>query len=531
MRLKIETARGRARLLRELIRAAFVCVALAGLPQLALAAVTVSAAGEGQGKSITLHEAAGANAAINGRTLTITFAKPFDGSLDKVADALNGMGSFVRLSADQKTLRVNLLKDMQVTSEGAGNDVVLHLTPGTAPNPAATASASATPQSNSVNLGDDGAPEPIVPQVDQPDLVVSEGPDYTRLRFEFPLKTSYTASLAEGQLSLAFKSDKPVRLSQLRVDPPPRVRSATGKLADGTFTATIGVKPGVSLRQSTEANMIMIDLVDPPKPVASADAHPPADDNDKTDVKTAEANAPAAAPEPPAVADAKPAETKAVAVTPPANGAVPASSGAAAPMQGAQAGTAQAQPAKPPAGQGETGATSPLPDTVDSMLKVKDVDVSMLDARLKDPNAGNPPPTADDAEDPADTSVAGGDADVAPPPPAKFTVTVSFGNDANRVRFPWGSAVPTAVIRRGERLWIAFGAKGDIDLSPLNALSDKGVLSYGIFPADGATVVGLQLDDHILGNRHSRRYRLDDCARRHDSLNRAGHSAQCAARR
>jgi hypothetical protein len=453
--------------------------------------VTFSAQVTGDSKDLFFkwELAVDAAAKIDGRTLTIGFSRPFDADLAEIADRISGYGRFVRLSPDRKSLSINLVRDLRVAAERTPAGWTVHLTPGDAPLPSAQAASTApapppptpaapvTPDAAAAKPDAHGESKPdagavaqanTTPSIAEPQLTVSEGQDYTRLTFEWPTPVDYSAELVEGELTLRFKSQQEVRLSDLRVTPPKRVRAAAGAIENGEFTAHIKVEPGVSLRHAKDDQYIIIDLVGPP------------DASEASSEGKAKPNAPSGetgATAPPAVPiliamAAKPGFV----ATPPTS----AASGEASTAP--HAGSEKPKP---------TGA----PDTIKSVLDFNDIDLSVLDQRLKGghPEAQETPvaPEMASTPDPEPLSVA-----VAPS--SSFAMSVALESRTIKLGFPWGEPVPAAVVRRGDRLWIAFAREGEIDVSMVERVRAEGVLRAQSYLVKGATVIGLQLADHLL---------------------------------
>jgi hypothetical protein len=438
--------------------------------------VEVSASDAGTGKDLVFKwpSAVEASANVEGRVLTISFARAFDLDLGHVADVVAGAGRFVRLSSDRKTLSIGLERDLGVAAERSPTGWVFHLTPADAPAQASQAVPAAVPATAPAKpaAATPAKPEPVKlatkspakpepkpdapPTLAAPELTISQGEGYSRLSFEWPRPTDYTADLVEGELTLRFKSNQEVRLSDLRVNPPKWVRAAEGAVENGNFTVHIKVAPGVSLRHAKDANYIIVDLVGP-----AGLAGTPTDGAGTQPVAAGET----ASTHPGAVTAAAPHEPAAAlppAASPPA---------AAAPVD-----------AKVPAKSG-------APDTIKSLLDFNEIDVSSLDDRLK----GKPVEAA------ADTSV--GELEplsVAVAPHSSLTMTVAVEGRTIKLGFPWGEAVPAAAVRRGDRLWLAFARESEIDVSAMERVRAQGVLGADVFAAKGATLIGLKLADHLL---------------------------------
>jgi hypothetical protein len=471
-------------------------------------AVSAQVAGDSKDLLFKWELAVDVAAKIDGRTLTIGFSRPFDADLAEIADLIAGYGRFVRLSADHKSLSINLVRDLRVAAERTPAGWTVHLTPSDAPLPSAQAAATepallpttpaapvepdaaaafaagkksedaATPPAKpgaqgvpktETDAGANAIAQPnTTPSIAEPQLTVSEGQDYTRLTFEWPTPVDYSAELVEGELTLRFKSGQEVRLSDLRVTPPKRVRGAVGAIENGEFTAHLKTEPGVSLRHAKEDHYIFIDLVGPP------------DESEPSSEGKAKANAPSGE----TGATAPPAVPILIAIA-----ARPALATTHPPI--ATSGEA------PPASQAPSEKPKPTgaPDTIKSVLDINDIDLSVLDQRLKGGHAeAEETPVAPETvatPDPEPLSVA-----VAPS--SSFAMSVALESRTIKLGFPWGEPVPAAVVRRGDRLWIAFAREGEIDVSMVERVRAEGVLGAKSYPAKGATVIGLQLADHLL---------------------------------
>lgn len=459
-----------------------------------------------------------ATANVAGRTLVISFARPFEADLAKVADEVAPFGRFVRLSADRKTLSIGLTRDFTASATKTQTGWSVKLTPGsatsapvaqgkpaegTAEKPAAERLPASKPEPQ------EGAGAPLKPDAAKPvagnraersngndntaaaspdapgspKLSVSEGADYTRLAFEWPKPVEYAADLAEGELTIAFKAKDEVRLSDLRVHPPKRVRDATGTLDGGKFTVRVKVDPGVSLRHAKDENYVIVDLVGPKE--ANED-HAGAAGGDAR-----------AAPEGATPATVPPPVPMLIAAAAPKNAHAPEASAAS------EGSTVRHAPPQP--------APNIAPDTIKSVMSLGDIDVSVLEERLKDgahdghgadgQAPGDHAPEGETAAHGAGTPAGVSDPEplsVAVPPSSSFAMTASLDSRVIRLGFPWGEAVPAAVLRRGDRLWVAFARQAEIDVSAVERVRAEGVLGAQVVAAPGATIVGFKLADSLL---------------------------------
>ncbi|HUN46116.1 MAG TPA: hypothetical protein VMU85_06340, partial [Stellaceae bacterium] len=100
------------------------------------------------------------------------------------------------------------------------------------------------------------------------------------------------------------------------------------------------------------------------------------------------------------------------------------------------------------------------------------------------PGGKGPPPTAPPA-------ASGHSSSTAPAPGPALSVLYASSSDTGSVRFPWPSAVPAAVFRRADALWVVFGARANADLSEVQLRGKAAVERIEQVPHPQATVIRL----------------------------------------
>ena len=405
-------------------------------------------AGEARELDLSWDGSVGGRATQVRKRVKIQFHQAVEADMAAIADTLGSVARIVQLSADGRTISVNLQQGFQAYTRDGEGRLTVTIAPARGRIPAAskkltetgvTFGAAAPPVSHTAsdqkstdkhadaahtdsdehegqhsddhdtdlshtsNLETAELPQEIAAE---PELSVGTVGGNTRLVFRHPMPVPYEAVLEEGQLTLAFEWPKDVRLTQLNVQPPPVIKRAAGRREDGEFIAQLVLLPGTGVRHYQEGTDTIVDLI------------PPKEDH--------------------------------LAVT------------------------------------GEAGHASEGGDEMDHGV------------------ADYGDPLFDDGQTVVGLNVAGDGEGSSGEGKAELTAhhdvptVVTFATTGVGVQFRFGELVPAAISRRGERLWIAFAGDGSVDLSGLATLEGEGIRSAQQFQSLGGIVVGLTLDPQVL---------------------------------
>jgi hypothetical protein len=250
-------------------------------------------------------------AEVVGGQLVVQFERPISGNIADVASALSAYVQPGRLSADGRTATFPLRANVAMRTFTVGNAVVIDLTGPTAP--AATAATAPAPASTA------GAPALLRPVGQQPPAAPAPAraaaqppapaaaassqpvgavpvrtgvhPDYFRIVFDWPVSTPFTVERRGERVAIAFNGVGTIDADALRRRLPAANNDATVTTENGRTVVTFPLAPGIDLRNFTNGNSVVIDLMT----TATAAAPQPARQTAATS-----AAAPSAAPPAPA---------------------------------------------------------------------------------------------------------------------------------------------------------------------------------------------------------------------------------------
>lgn len=430
------------------------------------------------------------SAFISNGVLIAKFTRPFTIDTDAMTRELSEYITLARLDPDGLTLRLALRKAYKLhvsadgprvafdllpdSFKGEPVDVVAPATPVAAPPQTAKAAAPAT---------DDG--EPVDPStLPRLPVRIGEHSAYSRIVFDFPEIVDYSFEVGDDTLSIAFDKQMTPGMTRLESDPPPWVRSASWRLADGKLYVDLKIDPSAGLHHFRDGTKVAFDIKRPtddgdrvvtPAPQPGA----PTESGAIIPKETAAAQ-PSLPPPPPgsdgAVANAQGAErTAPAAAAPQAGHAAPATphveeTATTAPALETKppAEAAHAPPAEPAATETAQAVLAALPEPADpeDLLEPPNVERPKLTAAAAPaPEGDGHPPTAGDV--PASDAAAVAENATGPAlEPLKIAATPT----ANGVElvFPLTAPTPAAIFPRGNQVWIVFATPATFNLAEVD---------------------------------------------------------------
>jgi len=231
----------------------------------------------------------GYEARIDGRQLTITFARRANFDLSTVTGALNGYVTSSALADDGRTLRFQLAGDFRLSRWLNGSAVVVDLlgppvrssAPATAPAPPPVVTAPIAPQAAppAQSATAPAAPAPAAPIPLRPrtqaapavnnlassgDVILQVGQQqaFTRLSFIWPQPPpTYSVTKSGNAISVVFDRLTQIDVGKAETEPPRGVRDVRVFNRTGKTSVVFTVDPGTTFRNFAEDRTVVVDLI------------------------------------------------------------------------------------------------------------------------------------------------------------------------------------------------------------------------------------------------------------------------------
>jgi tetratricopeptide (TPR) repeat protein len=457
--------------------------------------------------------------------LTITFEKPVDIAVDRVAVNSSGYVAAARRDPDRKAVRFALARKVSMNSIAAAERLFVDLLPegwsGMMPGlprevieelaRRARDAERKTRQQRAIARQAPNAPIRVR---------VATLPTFTRFIFEFPELVAVSADNSKDKLTLTFDGGYKFDLADAVAALPPMVSSINSELERETATVRFHFSGIVDVRTFREDNSYILDVISPD---AKAEGNGRSDDLAAVAAElAARAQRPDDAEEP----DNQRQENQRQENqrqdnqrlgTPPASGSRPAPTAPA---------TAQPAPSVPNPTRPARFSERPVPAQPQSQPQAPQPQMPQPQApgpagaqpsvapgvatanETEDERPTLPPPTAR----PAPPSAPGEGATPAPRPRATPVVSEPGAGVATRVRrsgdnvtfeFPFASATPAAVFRRGDTLWLVFGSEDAVAVAPLEGEIGRSIKGVTRTRARDAELVRIRLDRPMLVSAHT----------------------------
>jgi hypothetical protein len=358
---------------------------------------------------------------VAGSILVIRFKKPVDIPVDKLSDAVPDYVGSARRDPDGMAIRLALARKVKVNSMMAGERIFVDLLPdswkGLPPGlpqevvrELAERARVAERQLRQQKIAAEAKKRPPVR------VRASVQPTFVRFVFELPQGVGVSSSLEDKKLSLVFATPLSFDLSDAKLAAPSNIASIEQKIEGEAATVAFGMIGEVDVHSFREDANYIVDIgfdqagKPPQLAIPASDAKPAT---------------------PVATMPAKPAAAK-----PAAAATVPEKSAAMNPS---------AAPASAPVMDQVKAAATPPPVAVPAAPPPP----AAIKEAAKDVPAPAPPP----AESAAAVRV---EAAAPPRDDAVVTVSATRSSDGLRLMFPFKSAVPAAMFRRSDAIWLVF---------------------------------------------------------------------------
>ncbi len=302
----------------------------------------------------------GHTADLRNNTLTLTFDRPVQVDLSRLAAAFPGYLEAARLSPDGRSVVLELTKHFLYRSYPSGTEVLVDLlgqgievaaaappaavaVPRATPTPAPAQQAATPPAATAPRPAATPAPAPTTAPATAAPATAIQGParvgtapvplrigshdGYDRIVFDWTVDVQYTAEGGDGRITIDFARGDGTDLTPLTRGGLPSVQRATASVANGHTLVVLDVPPGARLRHFRSDTKVVVDVLDaataattPAAPAQTAARTTPAPTVTAQAAPRATPAAPATAtPIPPAAATPRPA-TPAPAATRPGIG-------------------------------------------------------------------------------------------------------------------------------------------------------------------------------------------------------------------
>jgi tetratricopeptide (TPR) repeat protein len=427
-----------------------------------------------------------ASVRLANNVLVITFNRPIDVSIDRLALQIPDYVGAARRDPDGKGIRVALSQEVKVSTTPAAEKLFIDLLPaswsGQPPSLPPEVIADLARRAREADRLERKERQAVAQQRATAEPVrvhASTQPTFTRYIFAVPANTTVSADRTKERLTLTFDAPIKFDLADVAAALPRAIGGIEAELRDDSALVRFNFLAKVDVRSFRDDGGYMLDIVGADTKLdeqSTAPAAPIAPQQSAAPETTAPATVPpaaandAAAPHAEMAAPSTPAKTEKPDIAPPATIAAPerppADKPAAAPKVEAQIAAPEMPP--PPRPSADTAKAAPPA----------------------------PPPTQREAAAPDKAP-----ADAAPPPrPRAANTEGRVAADLTRqganlkLSFAFTTATAAAVFNRADTLWIVFDANADIDLSALDGEPSRTIRGAEFTRAPDAGIVRIKLD-------------------------------------
>jgi tetratricopeptide (TPR) repeat protein len=480
-------------LLRHCVLAAAALFCLAGLaapgsaddgPVKATLAATVN---DGYARLVfDMSEYDDASVRLASNVLVITFDRPIDVSIDRLASQIPDYVGAARRDPDGKGIRLALSQEVKVNTTPAAEKLFIDLLPaswsGQPPSLPPEVIADLARRAREADRLERKERQAVAQQRATAEPVrvhASTQPTFTRYIFAVSANTTVSADRTKERLTLTFDAPIKFDLADVVAALPRAIAGIEAELRDDSALVRFNFLAKVDVRSFRDDGGYVLDIVGAdtkPDEQSAAPAAPSAAQQGAAPETTAPATVPPAAANEPAAPSAEaaaPSATERPIIAPPATIAAaeqpPADKPAAAPKVEAQIAT----PGKPPTLSADTAKAAPP--------------------------APAPAPPAVQREAAAVPDKAPADAAPTPRPHAantsdKVAAELSHQGANLKLSFGFTTATAAAVFNRADTLWIVFDSNAAIDLSALDGEPSRTIRGAEFTRTSDADIVRIKLD-------------------------------------
>jgi len=445
-----------------------------------------------------------ASVRVANNVLVITFNRPIDVSIDRLALQIPDYVGAARRDPDGKGIRVALSQQVKVNTTPAAEKFFIDLLPaswsGQPPSLPPEVIADLARRAREADRLERKERQAVAQQRATAEPVrvhASTQPTFTRYIFAVPAKTTVSADRTKERLTLTFDAPIKFDLADVAAALPRAIGRIDTELRDDSTLVRFNFLAKVDIRSFRDDGGYMLDIVgadNKPDEQSTAPAAPTAPQQSAAPESTAPATVPpaaandAAAPHAEAAVPAAPAKTEKPDIAPPATIAAPE------------------QPVAPPAPPSAAAQVAPLQSPAD-----KPAPAPKVEAKIATPETPpQPAHTADTAKAappaPPPPQREGAVPDKAPAndaPPLRLRAANTSGKVAAeltrqganlKLSFGFTTVTAAAVFNRADTLWIVFDSNADIDLSALDSEPSRTIRGAEFTHAPDADIVRIKLD-------------------------------------
>jgi hypothetical protein len=445
-----------------------------------------------------------ASVRVANNVLVITFNRPIDVSIDRLALQIPDYVGAARRDPDGKGIRVALSQQVKVNTTPAAEKFFIDLLPaswsGQPPSLPPEVIADLARRAREADRLERKERQAVAQQRAAAEPVrvhASTQPTFTRYIFAVPANTAVSADRTKERLTLTFDAPIKFDLADVAAALPRAIGGIEAELRDDSALVRFNFLAKVDVRSFRDDGGYMLDIVGADnKPDEQSTAAPTAPQQSSAPETTAPATVPpaaandAAAPHAEVAVPAAPAKTEKPDIAPPAT--------IAAPEQPV------AQPAPPPA----AAQAAPLQSPADKSAAAPKVEAQIATPETPPAPSADTAKAAPPAPPPAPPAVqrdaaAGPDkapANAAPPRPRAANTEGRVAAELTRqganlkLSFGFTTATAAAVFNRADTLWIVFDSNADIDLSALDGEPSRTIRGAEFSHAPDADIVRIKLD-------------------------------------
>ena len=434
-----------------------------------------------------------ASVRVANNVLVITFMRPIDVSVDRLASQIPDYVGAARRDPDGKGIRLALSQQVKVNATPAAEKLFIDLLPaswsGQPPSLPPEVIADLARRAREVGRLERKDRQAVAQQRATAEPVrvhVATQPTFTRYVFAIPANTSVSTDRTKERLTLTFDAPIKFDLADVVAALPRAIGGIDAELRDDTALVRFNFLAKVDVRTFRDDGSYVLDIVgadNKPDEASVAPAAPTAPQQSAAPETTAPATVPPAAAN---EAAAPRAEAAAPAATEKPDTAPPAT--IAAPERPAVPPPPADKPAATPKAEAQIAAPETSPSPAPSVDTAK--------AALPAPPPASPPPQRDAAAAP-DKAPAH---DAPPPRPRAANTEGKVAAELTRqganlkLSFAFTTATAAAVFNRADTLWIVFDSNADIDLSALDGEASRTVRGAEFTRAPDADIVRIKLD-------------------------------------
>src|SRR5580704_16128456 len=443
-----------------------------------------------------------ASVRVANNVLVITFKRPIDVSVDRLASQIPDYVGAARRDPDGKGIRVALAQQVKVNATPAAEKFFIDLLPtswsGQPPSLPPEVIADLARRAREADRLERKERQAVAQQRAAAEPVrvhASTQPTFTRYIFAVPANTTVSADRTKERLTLTFDAPIKFDLADVAAALPRAIGGIEAELRDDSALVRFNFLAKVDVRSFRDDGGYMLDIVgadNKPDEQSIVPAAPTAPQQSAAPETTAPATVPPAAAIDPAAHSAEaaaPAKTEKPDIAPPAAIAAPEK-----PV---------AQPTPPPAAPLRSPADKPAPaPKVEAQIAAPQTPpqpAPSADTAKAAPPV--PPPAPPAAQRDAAAAPDKAPANDAPPPRPRAAntdgrVAAEFTRQGANLKlsFAFTTATAAAVFNRADTLWIVFDSNADIDLSALDGEASRTIRGAEFSHTPDAGIVRIKLD-------------------------------------